>query len=236
MATISKFTSFNASDVRFSEVKKNKMGGKAISLSGANGGKLVYQLPLLKAPYGLSDFTDKASGKVSYSLDLSLDDNDVLAKLTAFDERVLDFVASNCTACLGKEYKRDVIKEALHKPLVKQSKGGYAPTLKLKVATNPDGSFEPAAYTMEQALTSVDKIGKGTMVHTIVEFNSIWFIDNKFGVSVRLQQVLFAPTTKLTGFAFSGVETTASKPRSAGDSEEEVDVPEDEEEVEEDEE
>ena len=235
MATISKFTSFNASDVRFSEVKKNKMGGKAIYLSGANGGKLVYQLPLLKAPYGLSDFTDKTSGKVSYSLDLSLDDNDILAKLTAFDERVLDFVASNCTACLGKEYKKDVIKEALHKPLVKQSKGGYAPTLKLKVATNPDGSFEPAAYTMEQALTSVDKIGKGTMVHTIVEFNSIWFIDNKFGVTVRLQQVLFAPTAKLSGFAFTGVETTAAKPRSAGDSEEEVDVPEDEEEVEEEE-
>jgi len=236
MATISKFTSFNASDVRFSEVKKNKMGGKAIYLSGANGGKLVYQLPLLKAPYGLSDFTDKASGKVSYSLDLSLDDQDVLAKLSAFDDRVLDFVASNCTACLGKEYKKDVIKEALHKPLVKQSKGGYAPTLKLKVATNPDGSFEPAAYTMEQALTSVDKIGKGTMVHTIVEFNSIWFIDNKFGVSVRLQQVLFAPTAKLTGFAFSGVETTASKANSAGDSEEAIDVPEEDEEVEEDEE
>ena len=235
MATISKFTSFNASDVRFSEVKKNKMGGKAIYLSGANGGKLVYQLPLLKAPYGLSDFTDKASGKVSYSLDLSLDDQDILAKLTAFDERVLDFVASNCTACLGKEYKKDVIKEALHKPLVKQSKGGYAPTLKLKVATNPDGSFEPAAYTMEQALTSVDKIGKGTMVHTIVEFNSIWFIDNKFGVSVRLQQVLFAPTAKLTGFAFSGVETTASKANSAGDSDEAIDVPEEDEEVEEEE-
>lgn len=236
MATISKFTSFNASDVRFSEVKKNKMGGKAIYLSGANGGKLVYQLPLLKAPYGLSDFTDKASGKVSYSLDLSLDDQDVLAKLTAFDDRVLDFVASNCTACLGKEYKKDVIKEALHKPLVKVSKGGYAPTLKLKVATNPDGSFEPAAYTMEQALTSVDKIGKGTMVHTIVEFSSIWFIDNKFGVSVRLQQVLFAPTAKLTGFAFTGVETAASKANSAGDSEEAIDVPEEEEEVEEDEE
>ena len=233
MATISKFTSFNASDVRFSEVKKNKMGGKAIYLSGANGGKLVYQLPLLKAPYGLSDFTDKASGKVSYSLDLSLDDQDILAKLSAFDDRVLDFVASNCTACLGKEYKKDVIKEALHKPLVKQSKGGYAPTLKLKVATNPDGSFEPAAYTMEQALTSVDKIGKGTMVHTIVEFNSIWFIDNKFGVSVRLQQVLFAPTAKLTGFAFSGVETTASKANSAGDSDEAIDVPEEEEEEEE---
>ena len=87
---------------------------------------------------------------------------------------------------------------------------------------------------MDQALTSVDKIGTGTMVHTIVEFNSIWFIDNKFGVSVRLQQVLFAPTTKLSGFAFSGIETSEPvKAGSAGDSEEAIDVPEEEEEEEE---
>jgi hypothetical protein len=71
------------------------------------------------------------------------------------------------------------------------------------------------------------------MVHTIVEFNSIWFIDNKFGVSVRLQQVLFAPTTKLSGFAFSGIETSQAKAGSAGDSEEAIDVPEEEEEEEE---
>jgi hypothetical protein len=36
----------------------------------------------------------------------------------------------------------------------------------------------------------------------MVEINQIWFIDNKFGISVRLQQMLLAPTNKLKGFGF----------------------------------
>jgi hypothetical protein len=34
----------------------------------------------------------------------------------------------------------------------------------------------------------------------------IWFIDNKFGVTVRLQQGLLEPSAKLPSFAFIGVE------------------------------
>jgi hypothetical protein len=39
----------------------------------------------------------------------------------------------------------------------------------------------------------------------IVDFNQIWFIDNKFGVSVRLSQVLCEKSQKLPSFAFQGV-------------------------------
>ena len=40
----------------------------------------------------------------------------------------------------------------------------------------------------------------------IVDFNQIWFIDNKFGVSVRLSQVLCEQSTKLPSFAFQGLD------------------------------
>jgi len=39
-------------------------------------------------------------------------------------------------------------------------------------------------------------------VMTIVDLSQIWFIDNKFGVSMRLQQVLLEPSKKLPSFAF----------------------------------
>jgi hypothetical protein len=225
--SINKFSTFSVFEAKFSDLKKNKMGGKAIYINSQAGGKLMYQMPQLKAPYGLSDYTDAASGKTTYSLDLSLDDSDVLSKLQEFDEAVLDYVAENSQEFLGKVYKKEVIREALYKPLVRPSKGNYAPTLKLKVQTRSDGSFEPTAWTMDQKETQLDKIGKSTLVYTIVDFNQIWFIDNKFGVSVRLQQVLFAPTAKLSGFAFSGVETVAA-PASNSDESDEIDVPEDE--------
>jgi hypothetical protein len=40
----------------------------------------------------------------------------------------------------------------------------------------------------------------------IIDLSQLWFIDNKFGVSVRLQQCLLAPSKKLPSFAFQGVE------------------------------
>ena len=37
----------------------------------------------------------------------------------------------------------------------------------------------------------------------IIEFNSIWFVDSKFGVSLRLQQVMVEPSAKLPAFALN---------------------------------
>jgi len=44
----------------------------------------------------------------------------------------------------------------------------------------------------------------------IVNVTQIWFIDNKFGVSLRLSQALFQQSTKLPSFAFQGIENSAS--------------------------
>jgi hypothetical protein len=40
----------------------------------------------------------------------------------------------------------------------------------------------------------------------IVDVSSIWFIDNKFGVTIRLQQALLEQSTKLPSFAFQGLD------------------------------
>ena len=68
------------------------------------------------------------------------------------------------------------------------------------------GSFVPEAYDSARKSITLDTIEKGQRVMTIVDLNQIWFIDNKFGVSARLQQVLLAPSKKLPTFAFQGVD------------------------------
>jgi hypothetical protein len=40
----------------------------------------------------------------------------------------------------------------------------------------------------------------------IVDLNQIWFIDNKFGVTVRLQQTLLEQSARLPSFAFQGLD------------------------------
>jgi len=202
--TVRHISNFDASDVVFSAVRKNTMGGKVVYLNGSGNSKLIFQLPQLRAPFGVSSYTDVASGKTSYSLNLSLDLPEIAGKFKALDEKVLDFVHSNAVSCLGKQYKKDVMKEALFKSPVAPGKGEYAPTLKLKMVTGSSGNFTAEAYDSSRKLIQLtpESIEKGQGVMTIIEINQIWFIDNKFGISVRLQQILLAPTNKLKGFGF----------------------------------
>ena len=203
---------FDPSSVVFTKMKKNKNGGKTVYINAQDGKRKLYlQLPFMRSPFGMSAFTDEATNKTSYSLDLSFDrDNEeglVLAeKLKALDEIIIKTVADNSKEWLGKVYDINVIREALYKPLVRQAKDDYPDTIKLKIMTKPTGEFLAEAYDSSRQMISVDKIEKGQRCACIVDVNQIWFIDNKFGVSVRLSQVLCEQSVKLPSFAFKGLD------------------------------
>jgi hypothetical protein len=89
--------------------------------------------------------------------------------------------------------------------MVRPGKEQYPSTIKLKILTKPDGSFVPESYSMQKQSVPLDSIEKGQKAMAIVDLNQIWFIDNKFGVTIRLQQALFEQSVKLPSFAFQGV-------------------------------
>jgi len=210
---VQKASTFDASSVTFSKLRKNKNGGKAVYLNGTGNRKLYLQFPYMRAPFGLSTFTDEATKKTSYSLDLSFDKNDeTMLKLQEtfmkFDEAVVKMVAVNSQEWLGKKYNEAVIKEALYKPIVRPGKDDYPSTMKLKVLVDSKtGNFIPEAYNTNRQSVPMTSIDKGQKVMCIVDINQIWFIDNKFGISARLQQVLLEPSKKLPAFAFQDVDT-----------------------------
>lgn len=210
---IQRFEQFDPSTVILSKMKKNKNGGKTVYINAQGNKKLYLQLPFMRSPFGLSAFTDEATNKTSYSLDLSFDkDNEaavqLMEKLKAFDDKIVETVAANSKEWLGKPYNIEVIKEALYKPLIRPGKDEYPSTMKLKLMTKLTGEFMAEAYNMAQESIPVDSIEKGQKCMCIVDFNQIWFIDNKFGVSVRVSQVLCEQSVKLPSFAFQGVETS----------------------------
>ena len=219
---IQRYDHFEPSTVILSKMKKNKNGGKTVYINAPENKKLYIQLPFMRSPFGLSAFTDEATNKTSYSLDLSFDSdneqgNELMEKLKLLDERIVKTVADNSKEWLGKSYNIEVIKEALYKPLVRPGKDDYASTMKLKLMTKPSGEFIAEAYDSSHQSMPVDGIEKGQKCMCIVDFNQIWFIDNKFGVSVRLSQVLCEQSQKLPSFAFQGIETAHSE----GDADEE---------------
>lgn len=201
---LSMFSSFNPSDVTFSDVRKNAKGGKVVYLNSVIGQKLIFQLPAMRAPFGLSEYKDESSGRVSYSLPLSLDKPEILEAFSNFDARVLDYITEHSEELLGKRMSREVISEGMYKSPVKpSSKEGYSPTLNLKVITNPkDGSIVTEAYNHQRQPVPLTTVEKGQSLNAIIELNQIWRTPAGVGVSVRVHQVLFAATNKLKPCAF----------------------------------
>jgi hypothetical protein len=222
------FSTFDASNVTFSDVRKNAKGGKAVYLNAAGGGKLIFQLPQLRAPFGLSEFKDEASGRVSYSLPLSLDKPEVLEKFAKLDARVLDYITEHSEELLGKKMSREVIAEGMYKSPIKPStKEGYAPTLNLKVITDvKTGAPATEAYNAQRQSVPLSDLEKGQSLSAIIELNQIWRTPAGVGVSVRVHQVMFAPTNKLKPCAFLA---PAEEPVAESESEESSDISVDEE-------
>ena len=208
--TIQQSTEFSPANVQFSKLRKNKNGGKAVYLNAGDNKKLYLQFPFMRSPYGMSAFTDETTGRTSYSLDLSFDPDNEEAmalheKLKELDDIIVNTVAANSQEWLGKEFNVEVLKQALYKPMVRPGKEQYPSTIKLKILTKPDGTFVPESYSMQKQPVPLDSIEKGNKAMAIVDLNQIWFIDNKFGVTIRLQQALFEQSAKLPSFAFQGV-------------------------------
>jgi hypothetical protein len=232
MSQVTQTKNFHPSSISFSKLRKNKSGGKGVYLQCDNK-KLLLQLPWMRCPFGLSSYTDDATGRTSYSLDLSFDESNEKAqvlkeKFQELDALIVDTVAANSKEWLGKEFAKEVLQQALYKPLVRPGKEEYPSTLKLKVLTNRDGGFVPEAYNMKRERMQLDSIEKGQRVLCLVEVNQIWFIDNKFGVTLRLQQLCAENSQKLAGFAFEGEDVP---PLENGDDGEEVEDMSEEEEL-----
>ena len=198
------FSTFKASDISFGEIRKNKSGGKTVYLNAAGGGKLIFQLPQLRAFVGLSPYKNDKGEIQSWSLPLSLDKPEVVAALQELDAKALDFIEANSEALMGKKMSRQVLVEGdKYKPIVKiGKKEGYAPTVNLKVLTNLDGSFSTEAYNSERTPVPLSDLAKGQTVSAIIDIGSVWASPLGCGVSIRVVQVMLAPTTKLKPCAF----------------------------------
>jgi hypothetical protein len=203
------FNTFDPSALVFSDMKRNTSGGKTIYLRRAANTAALFELPVMRAPFGLSSYTDTKTNKTSYSIDLSMDVPEVAEFFSKVESAVLNHVVSHSEEFLGKTFSREVAESALFKSAIRHGKepGKYPPTLKLKVLTDRDGGFVPKAYDSSKEPIGLDEIQKGQKVRTIVDINQVWIVDNKFGVTVRLSQIMAFPVNTLPDCAFSDEPT-----------------------------
>ena len=196
---IIKISDLSVSDIKFSDVRKNARGGKAVYLNHKAGGKIMLKFPALRAPFGLSTFTDEGTGKVtSTSMPLSIDNPAVAAKLDEINKIVLDFVADHCEDIMGKKMSRESLADQYKSPFKPSTKEGYSPILNLKVITDPvSGSVKTESYDSTGTDVPLDTLEKGQSVTTLVEMSQIWRTPAGFGLTFRVHQVKFSAANKL---------------------------------------
>jgi hypothetical protein len=228
---INKISDFSASSIKFSDVQQNKMGGKAIYLNSADGGKVLLKLPPMKAIVGISPYyADKTTKKnvQNYKMPLSLTDPAAVAFFAELDKAVLAHIQANEAKFFGgKKTLKDMMVN--YKPFVQPSeKAEYAPLLKTNVIWNKDSNkFETQFYDSKGIDIDPEELveKRGTTVTTLIQLGQIYNTPAGFGLSIRLVQVKVASQAKLSARAL--LDDPEEKEQSVGDGEDEEEYEED---------
>jgi hypothetical protein len=200
---IIKLSDFSASSIKFSDVQTNKMGGKAIYLNSADGGKILLKLPPLKAIVGISpSYQDRVSkkGVLQYKMPLALADPAIQAAFEKINQAVLDAIQKSESKFFpAKKTLKDMMVN--YKPFVQPSdKAEYAPLLKTNVVWNKDtNKFETQFYDAKGVDIDPEELieKRGLTVTTLIQLGQIYNTPAGFGLSIRLIQVKVAAQAKV---------------------------------------
>jgi len=188
---------------------------------------------MLKAPFGVKEYSNNGEGADSYSLNVSAfplnkknkdSVNDFFDAIEMIDKKMIDYALNNSEAIFGKgkKYKagqHEAVVEALYTPTVKtgENKDGnpYPRRLQAKIRGKYD---EPTRPNLQVYLDSQDDINDesftfanlceliptGTFIDMICQPN-IWFINGRFGITWNVRQVKIHQSKKATlkSYAFS---------------------------------
>ena len=203
------YKNFDATQMSCGLVNKNRAGGNQVPLLyNGNRANILLQTPVMKAPFGLSEYMPENGGESKYSIDVSFngytDDSKIrtfLDVLKAVDEHMVNMGVEHSVEWFGKKMSREVVAE-LYRPLVKESKQPekYAPVCKCKIRNVQ----KVDAFTKDREPYSVSDLLPGSTIRSILEFAPIWFVNKQFGLTLNLLQLEFveAPVGKLDGFSF----------------------------------
>ena len=195
-------TDLKTSDIVCSGVTANKYGGKAIYLNGPGRSRLMFQLPALKAIVGLKE-SELAPG--TWNMPLSLDNEAVLKVFRDLENFTIDTIVANSADLTGKKLTRElVVSGDSWKPFMKDSKkDGYAPILRMNPQVDKTTKkFITEAYNSKREPVPLESLDKGQRVSCIIEIAQIWKSTMGYGLSIRLHQVMLAPSSKLAPCAF----------------------------------
>ena len=210
-------------DVTFTKPKVNNSGGKNIGILNAHTKKSLYISSPLMLTWGVNEYTDDKTGKVTYDMSLQFPKSEYnteelssfLKAMQGLEDKIKSTAIENSKEWMNKAKMSQEVVDALWSPMLKypkdQSTGepdySRAPTLRVKVPFW-EGEFKNVeVYDINQKplfpndgdVSVPELIVKGSNVATIIQCGGIWFANGKFGVTWKLFQCVVKPRETLSG-------------------------------------
>lgn len=254
----------------FSATKPKKGRDKKLRAYLLHNKKTGYfESPELHAFFGISKYEQGNTGKYSYSLSLSArtrdeskqeEVNQWFKKMQDLDRFMINFGQNYSREIFGKNYSKDDIKivEALYNSCVRASVNKetgeeyplkISPKIPSKYSVNENEAGNPDVLLFKKGSKKPLNVKSWDHLQELVPKRShvtailqprLWFINNKFGTSLRVVQLMVEDTKKQgrpTTYAFSAPASDIDKVKQLDDSEDDASsVDEDVEDVEDEEE
>ena len=226
-------------DIKYSKCKINASGGKSVGIYNTATGQSLYLGTPLLMTWGMQEYTDDKTGKVSYELSLQFPNDDYdneetrafLKAMAAFEQKLKADALVNSKEWFARPKMTPDAVDALFTPVLKypldkttcEKDMNKKPTMRIKVPFW-QGKWEGVEIydadrnclfpCADPNVSPKDIITKLSHLKTMVQCGGIWFANGKFGVTWRFVQGMIQPKLSMRGKCHLSLSSSESSKES----------------------
>lgn len=197
-------------DKALENLQINAYNNKRIVLSTKQGTPMRVQFPRMYMPFGVSGFVPEI-GPTKYNIDFAIKGfdeedsymNSFYESIRALENKVIDAVVDQSQAIFGNPMTKEELLPMFNSN-VKEAPG-REPKFRVKVDTTVDDSIKASVFDADRNIIR-DEVRSGLYArnsgHAIVELGSVYFLNRKFGLTWKLNQLVVYEPQNLKGFQF----------------------------------
>ena len=197
-------------DKALENLQINEYKNRKIVLCTKQGTPFRVQLPRMYMPFGVSGFTPEV-GPTKYNVDFAIkgyDEEESYMKnfyksLRKLEDMIIDAVVEQSESIFGSQMSKEELIPMLNSN-VKESPG-REPKFRIKVDTTMEDQIKASVFDADKNPKN-DDVTNGLYArnsgHAIVELNSVYFLNRKFGCTWKLHQLVVYEPQNLKGFQF----------------------------------
>ena len=188
----------------------SEFNNRKIVLSTKEGTPMRIQFPRLYMPFGVSGFVPEV-GATKYNIDFAMkgydEDGSYIKKfyeyLRQIENKIIDAVVEQSEKIFSKKMTREELVPMFNSN-IKESPD-REPKFRVKVDIDHTEMIKAAVYDANKNPIKTE-VSNGLYArnsgHSIVELNSVYFLNRKFGCTWKLNQLVVYEPQNLRGFQF----------------------------------